>query len=136
MKVIIVETGKPAEIKDIQGDLKDMQRIVGGNIEAVYPYEDEVALICNEEGKFLCELNRALTTEENEMYDIVAGTFIVVGLGEEDFCSLSPNLAKKYCNKFKDPEVFIKKGNGMMVIRVPEEQNLSDNKKEKKGNAR
>ncbi len=30
------------------------------------------------------------------MYDAVAGTFLVVGLGEEDFASLTPELAQKY----------------------------------------
>ena len=30
------------------------------------------------------------------MYDVIAGTFLVVGLGEEDFVSLSPELAQKY----------------------------------------
>ena len=35
-------------------------------------------------------LNRALWDEDGLMYDVIAGTFLVVGLGEEDFVSLSP----------------------------------------------
>ena len=42
------------------------------------------------------ELNRGLRDENGEIYDIVAGTFLVVGLGEEDFASLSPELIQKY----------------------------------------
>ncbi len=34
-------------------------------------------------------LNRALRDEDGQMYDAVAGTFLVVGLGEEDFASLT-----------------------------------------------
>ena len=30
-----------------------MQAIVGGQIQALYPWEDSVALICNDEGKLL-----------------------------------------------------------------------------------
>ena len=38
------------------------------------------------------------------MYDVIAGTFLVVGLGEEDFVSLSPELAQKYEEEFHQPE--------------------------------
>ena len=34
-------------------------------------------------------LNRALRDEDGQMYDAVAGDFLVVGLGEEDFASLT-----------------------------------------------
>ena len=36
---------------EIESGLDALQRAVGGYIEAVYPYEDPVALIVNEEGK-------------------------------------------------------------------------------------
>lgn len=64
---------------------------MGGDIQAVYPYEDPVALIMDDDAKMYGkDLNRALRDEDGNMYDIVAGDFLVVGLGEEDFCSLSP----------------------------------------------
>ncbi len=53
--------------------------------------------ICNDDGKLMgLPLNRALRDEDGQMYDAVAGTFLVVGLGEEDFASLTPELAQKY----------------------------------------
>ena len=49
MKVIIVEPFTNPYTKEIKGDLESMQRIVGGYIEAVYPFDDpDVALVCNE----------------------------------------------------------------------------------------
>ena len=41
------------------------------------------------------DLNRGLRDETGEIYDIMAGTFLVVGLDGEDFASLSPELAQK-----------------------------------------
>lgn len=68
-----------------------LQQIVGGYIEAVYPFVDPVAIICNEEDKINgLELNRALRDENGKVYDILAGTFLLVGLDEEDIASLTP----------------------------------------------
>ena len=55
-------------------------------------------------------LNRALWDEDGLMYDVIAGTFLVVGLGEEDFVSLSPELAQKYEEEFHQPEAFLPLG--------------------------
>lgn len=78
-----------------------MQQAVGGSIEAVYPYEDPVAVICNEEGKLIgLPTNRALKDEDGNIYDILAGKFLIVGLGEENFSDLSPDLMAKYKEKF------------------------------------
>ena len=38
-------------MKEIDSGLESFQHEVGGCIEAIYPYEDPVALVCNEEGK-------------------------------------------------------------------------------------
>ena len=51
MQVIVVEPKKKPMVQDIGSDLESMQKIVGGSIEAIYPFEEPVALICNEEGK-------------------------------------------------------------------------------------
>ena len=95
MNVLMVEPGKAPYETEISDGLEAMQAAVGGNIQAVYPYEDLVGLVCNEEGKLEgLPLNRALRTEDGEIYDIIAGNFFICGLGEENFCSLSPELAE------------------------------------------
>lgn len=76
--VLIVEPGKEPYVKEIDSGLESLQHEVGGYIEAIYPYEDPVALVCNEEGKLEgLPLNRALRDEDGDIYDVVAGTFLV-----------------------------------------------------------
>ncbi|MEA4974023.1 hypothetical protein SDC9_102711 [bioreactor metagenome] len=79
MKILIVETEKKPRIAEIDGSLHSMQQVVGGNIEAIYPFEEDVALICNDEGKLNnLPLNRALYhPETHQLYDIISGTFFI-----------------------------------------------------------
>lgn len=120
--VLVVEPGMAPYVKEIDSGLKSLQSEVGGWIEAVYPFEEEVALICNEEGKLSeLPLNRALMDEDGEIYDIIAGTFLVVGLGEEDFCSLSDEYIKKFSERFKRPEKF-KERRGKIIMQCIESE--------------
>lgn len=126
MTVLVVEPGMSPYVKEIDSGLKSLQSEVGGWIEAVYPFEEEVALICNEEGKLSeLPLNRALRDEDRHVYDIVAGTFLVVGLGEEDFCSLSDEYIKKFSDRFKTPEKFAEIDGKIIVIRIENEDGES-----------
>ena len=123
MTVIACYPGKTAQVVEIKDGLKGMQAFVDGYITAVYPFSDPVAIVCNDEGKFNgMELNRALYTEDGTMYDIVAGPMFVCGLGEEDFASLQGELLEKYLEKFKHPEVFVKIGNDILAMKIPENQ--------------
>ena len=72
MRVVLLEPEKEAQITEIGASLEDMQAAVGGYIEAVYPFQEHVALVCNDEGKLLgLPLNRALRYEDTkEIYDI------------------------------------------------------------------
>lgn len=108
MTILIVEPLKEPYIKEIGTGLDAMQAEVGGLIASVYPFDDPVALVCNDEGKINgMELNRALRDGNGQIYDVVAGPFIVAGLGADNFSSLSPELAEKYMEHFKTPEMFV-----------------------------
>ena len=48
--------------------------------------------------------------------DILAGTFFICGLGEEDFASLPKDMQDKYEEKFHQPESFLKLGSRIMAI--------------------
>lgn len=123
MTVVACYPGKTAQVIEIEGGLEGMQKFVGGFIEAVYPFDDPVAIVCNEEGKLnRMELNRALYTEDGTMFDIVAGPMFICGLGEEDFTSIQGELLEKYMEKFKHPEVFVKIGNDILAMKIPEKQ--------------
>lgn len=64
ISVILVEPGKYPKLIEIEDSLEAMQSLVGGDIEEYMPYEDEVAIICNEEGKMNgMPLNRAIYSE-------------------------------------------------------------------------
>lgn len=123
MTVVACYPGKTAQVIEIEGGLEGMQKFVGGFIEAVYPFDDPVAIVCNEEGKLnRMELNRALYTEDGTMFDIVAGPMFVCGLGEENFASLQGELLEKYLDKYKHPEVFVKIGHDILAMKIPESQ--------------
>lgn len=64
LTILVVEPGKPPYPRQIPDTLQAMQEIVGGDIDATYPYEDPVALIFNSSGKFAgLQPNRLLRLE-------------------------------------------------------------------------
>ena len=121
IRVLIVEPEKVPYEAEIEDTLKAKQKIVGGLIQAIYPYEEPVALVCNDEGKMSgLPLNRALYDEKGEMYDIIAGTFFVCGIGEDNFTSLAPEHMAKFQEKFHHPEVFARINGKLVAIQVDE----------------
>ena len=123
MTVLLVEPEKHPQAVEIGSDLKSLQNAVGGMIETVYPFEENVGLIVNEEGKLNgLPLNRALKDENGEVLDVMAGTFLVTGFSEEGFCSLTKEQTEKFQQEFYQPEAFVRMGNSIMAIPVPEEK--------------
>lgn len=123
MTVLLVEPEKHPQVVEIGSDLKSLQNAVGGMIETVYPFEENVGLIINEEGKLNgLPLNRALKDENGEVLDVMAGTFLVTGLSEEGFCSLTKEQTEKFQQEFYQPEAFVRMGNSIMAIPIPEER--------------
>ena len=107
MNVLVVEPGYlpyEKEILDSADHLEQMQAIVGGLIEPIYPYHEEVAIVCNEEGLINgLPFNRSVPGG----YGGVFGTFFICGLGEEDFCSLPPKLMERFKKEFKNSEILL-----------------------------
>lgn len=113
LHVLVVEPGRRPRLQSIPHTLQAMQALVGGPIQAVYPFEEPVALICNDEGKLLgLPLNRALRDETGQIYDIIAGTFFLCGAPEnsDSFESLTTKDIELIKQKFWIPEVFFKAG--------------------------
>ena len=120
IKVVLVQEGKLAKSVSIENKLEAMQELVGGQIEEYMPYADDIAIICNEEGK-MCglPLNRAIYAEDtNEMIEIITGDFFIAyaPIDSEKFESLPKELEEKYLKKFKKPEKFIKLNNEIKAI--------------------
>lgn len=103
MKVLMVEPGYAPYEKEING-LAEMQAAVGGRIQAIYPFEEKVGIVSNEESLMNgMEFNRSVPGG----YEAVFGPFFICGLGEEDFCSLTPEQIKTYKKMFHNAEILI-----------------------------
>lgn len=120
MNVLVVEPMKPPYEKEIDAGLKSLQHEVGGDIEPFYYGMDgDATILCNEEGKINgLELNRAIRDKQGTIVDIIAGTFIVVGNGNEDYCSLTPAQMEKYKKQFRYPETFMRFGRNIVAIPI------------------
>ena len=110
---------KPEKIT-IPHELSEFQHLVGGYIEAVYPFMDPVAVVCNSEGKLTGEKpNRALREPDTgEILDVICGTFFICGLTEDDFGSLTDEQIAKYSKLFETPEVFLWDGSRLVVLKI------------------
>lgn len=103
MKVLVVEAGRQPMVKEIEGSLRSMQEIVGGYIQPVYPWREEVALVCNEEGKMNgIALNRPLYDDRGQLVDIIAGTFFICSapVDSDTFQSLTDAQIERYSKLF------------------------------------
>lgn len=119
MNVLVVEPDFAPYEKEING-LSEMQETVGGSIQAIYPFEDMVAVVCNDEGILLgMPFNRSMEGG----YGGVFGTFFVCRLGEDDFCSLSPEQVETYKKKFHHAEILLGvRGNDLVTLKVQPKQ--------------
>lgn len=120
MTVLKLSPGCKPEVICIPHTLEEMQRLVGGYIEAIYPFEDRVAIVCNEEGKILgLEPCRAIRDPDTgEIIDVICGTFFVCGLTEDDFGSLTGEQIEYYSKLFEFPELFLWNGNRLVVLKM------------------
>ena len=106
-------------VQDIGSNLESMQKIVGGSIEAVYPFDEPVSLICNGEGKLLkLPLNRALREDGGNVYDIISGTFFLCAAPPDSdrFAGLTDHQVKTYMERFAMPEMFLNTGGDLFVL--------------------
>ena len=117
--VILVEPGEEAKMITMGDNLEAMQGIVGGLIEEYMPYEDEVALVCNDEGKMIgMPPNRAIKDADGTVMDIIAGPFFVAyaPIESERFLSMPDELQEKYLEKFRLPERFFRTDGGILAV--------------------
>ena len=86
--VLMVEPEKKPYVKEIDPGLSSLQHEVGGYIQAVYPFAEPVAIICDEEAKLIGKpLNRALRDEDGDIYEITTEP--------DDFDAVKTDLEKK-----------------------------------------
>lgn len=119
MRILIIKPSQKPEVREIDGTLESMQGIVGGLLQAIYPYEQPVALVANDEGKVLgLPPNRGLRDEDGELYDIICGTFFIVGalVNSESFASLTNEQTQYFSEMFATPEMFLTINGHLLVL--------------------
>ena len=130
MRVLIVEPGCAPYEKEIASSLAQMQAIVGGTIQAIHPFAEPVALICNDEAKLLgMPLNRALYDGEGRIYDVIAGTFFLCGVSPDssEFTSLEDAQIQRFKRRFRCPELFAQFDGNIVAIPVIEAEEEREN---------
>lgn len=116
MKVVLVEPRKKARVIEIDHTLEAMQKIVGGYIEQ-FRLDEEVSIVCNEEGKMGgFQPNRAIWYE-GELIEIIFGTFFICAVDSDDFEGLTDEQAQHFAAQYMAPEYFIRTPNGISVIK-------------------
>ena len=119
MLVLMIEPGKAPQRLELNHSLEEMQKAVGGFIQILYPFEDPVALVCNDEGKLLrLPANRALRDESGAVYDIVCGDFFLCGAppDSDTLGSLTEEQISRYERRFARPELFLNIGGHIICL--------------------
>lgn len=117
LRVVLVEPGKVARTADIDPSLAGLQKVVGGCIETYYPFEEQVCIVCNDEGKLNgMELNRGIYGDDGELMDIIAGPFFICDCSGCSFGSLTSEQVERYTKQFKYPERFFKMGDEIKAV--------------------
>lgn len=86
MNILVVEPGKRPYAKEISGELESLKQTVGGYIQAIYPFDDPVVLVCEEDD--FTDLPQELTEKYTEFfrqaYDfvLVCNILMPIPLGE------------------------------------------------------
>ena len=120
IRMLKVAPGQPPEVIEADHTLEMLQELVGGTLQAVYPWEDYVCILCDDDGKAKgYPPNRVLVDDEGEPYDIIVGTFYICGLSKDNFASITDEMAEKYMERFRYPEMLMRTlGGGILWFRL------------------
>lgn len=119
--VAIMEAGCD-EVSDIDDlinltfnlDCYDIMPGINDEYDLGYYYANEAGIYSEKDLGPLADY--ALRDEDGDIYDVVAGTFMVVGLTDDSFGSLTVEQMQKFADHFKVPEQFVKLGDKIVAI--------------------
>ena len=111
IKVVFKEVGKDPVVMEIEDTLEAKQKLVEGLIEVV-PYNEDLLLICNEEGK-ITNLKPNLKFD----YDYIAGNCFIVGddFENEGFKSIRDDQIEDVIKDLKERSIDIEEIDEMEV---------------------
>ena len=107
IKGIIVRPGKTPEVIEFPEGYKELQRLVEGNFEMPYLFDD-VDIVVNEEGKFNGSDPNRLLYYKGQLIDILFGNILIVDANDEgETISLSEDKISKYMKIFSNETIFL-----------------------------
>lgn len=103
IKVLLVEPFDNPKIITIENNYQAISEIICGDVDEYMPFEDDVALLCNADGKRLSlSVSHTVTDTETGKTELIYGSFIFIGAGEfdDEYHSLDDDLIDKYMDLF------------------------------------
>ena len=103
IKVLLVEPFNKLKMITIENNYQAISEIVCGDVDEYMPFEDDVALLCNVDGKRLSlSASHTVTDTETGKTELIYGSFILIGAGEfdDEYHSLDDDLIDKYMDLF------------------------------------
>ena len=90
-------------VVQVENSLAALQKAVEGNIEIFHLFENDVALITNEDGKLLrLPVNKVLLDKRGNPIDVLVGTILVVGTKNDEIISIPNEKISKYIDVLND----------------------------------
>ena len=91
MRVLLVCSEKEPRIVNVPHELPELQRLIGSMIEVVEPFDDDIALVCDEKGRSNGKpVNRVINDHMN-----ICGDFFLCGYGETSLEDISEDKVFK-----------------------------------------
>ena len=100
IRVVYVENDKCARVIELGTELEEMQKAVDGDIEGIFPFREEVCLVCNSMGKRLCKPNRVLRDSVGQPHLVICGSFFICDSSGTHFDSLTEAQIQRYLKMF------------------------------------
>lgn len=113
-RVIVARPGEEAYVTKLKPTYENLSALVGGMLEMTCPFDDDVAVISDEESKLKGKMpNRLMCGEFGGKFarkgipvDVYAGTIVIVGNrpDKSEFDGLTDAEIEKYMHLYKEPQ--------------------------------
>ena len=101
MRIIIIRNNVNPVLCNVPHSLAIFQQIVGGKIEVVEPFPDNVVLVCDESGRNNGKpINRVIDDSKD-----ICGDFFLCGHDGEGLSDFPEDLVEWYMARFKLPTI-------------------------------
>ena len=124
---VLCEPGKYSEIIQTGLSVSDIQELLGGFVQAYFPYDDDTVMLYNGnrtgDNDDFCRA--VLSRDEEEYLRGMYGPFLIVNKADSGFRGLSLEQCMEFSGMFRYPEVQAEVNGGKAIFRYeiePEER--------------